>query len=165
METYKVSWRGSDLDRTLRQIEILSDIRTLFHKKEEHMKGNDELFLRETGVSGMSLSELHVIQCIGTKGLMNVTAITEEMGMTKGAISKICTKLFNKQFVEKMKMLDNQKEIFFRLTDSGNEIYMAHEKLHQQAEEKWLLLLDQYTEEELSFIQRFVKDVGAHLEK
>lgn len=96
---------------------------------------------------------------------MNVTAITEEMGMTKGAISKICTKLFNKQFVEKMRMLDNQKEIFFRLTDNGNEIYMAHEKLHQQAEEKWLLLLNQYTEEELSLIQRFVKDVGAHLEK
>jgi len=153
------------LDRTVRQIEILSDIRTLFHKQEEHMKGNDERFLRETGVSGMSLSELHVIQCIGKKGLMNVTAITEEMGMTKGAISKICTKLFNKQFVEKMRMLDNQKEIFFRLTDNGNEIYMAHEKLHQQAEEKWLLLLNQYTEEELSLIQRFVKDVGSHLEK
>jgi len=153
------------LDRTLRQIEILSDIRTLVHKKEEHMRENDERFLRETGVSGMSLSELHVIQCIGTKALMNVTAITEDMGMTKGAISKICTKLFNKQFVEKMKMLDNQKEIFFRLTDKGNEIYIAHETLHQQAEEKLLLLLNQYTEAELSLIQRFVKDVGAHLEK
>ena len=79
--------------------------------------------------------------------------------------AKICTKLFNKQFVEKMKMLDNQKEIFFRLTDKGNEIYIAHEKLHQQAEEKWLLLLDKYTEEELVFIQRFVKDVGLHLDK
>lgn len=67
METYEVSWRGFDLDRTVRQIEILSDIRTLFHKQEEHMKGNDERFLRETGVSGMSLSELHVIQCIGKK--------------------------------------------------------------------------------------------------
>ena len=66
---------------------------------------------------------------------MNVTAITTEMGMTKGAISKICTKLFQKQFVEKMQMLDNQKEIFFRLTESGNEIYKAHDKLHKQAEE------------------------------
>ncbi|SCN31449.1 Transcriptional regulator, MarR family [Bacillus cytotoxicus] len=112
----------------------------------------------------MSLSELHVIECIGNKGLINVTAITEEMGMTKGAISKICTKLFNKKYVEKMKMLDNQKEIFFCLTESGNEIYRAHEKLHQQVEEKWLFLLNQYTEEELLFIQRFVRDVGAHLE-
>ena len=31
----------------------------------------------------MSLSELHVIECIGKNGLMNVTAITTEMGMTK----------------------------------------------------------------------------------
>ncbi|MEH7456388.1 MarR family transcriptional regulator [Bacillus sp. JJ1127] len=153
------------MERTAKQMEILSDIRTLFHKKEAHMKDNEERLLRETGVSGVSLSELHVIQCIGKKGLMNVTAITTEMGMTKGAISKICTKLFNKQFVEKMKMLDNQKEIFFRLTDKGNEMYRAHEKLHQQAEDEWLLLLDKYTEEELVFIQRFIKDVGLHLDK
>ncbi|EMA6344202.1 MarR family transcriptional regulator [Bacillus cytotoxicus] len=152
------------MDRAAKQREILSDIRTLFHKKEEHMKENHTRFLQETGVGEMSLSELHVIECIGKKGLMNVTAITEEMGMTKGAISKICTKLFNKQYVEKMKMLENQKELFFRLTESGKEIYRAHEKLHQQAEEKWLFLLNQYTEEELSFIQRFVRDVGTQLE-
>ncbi|EJQ34551.1 MULTISPECIES: MarR family transcriptional regulator [Bacillus cereus group] len=147
-----------------KQMEILSDIRTLLHKKEEHLKRQNEKFLRETGVSSMSLSELHVIECIGKNGLMNVTAITTEMGMTKGAISKICTKLFQKQFVEKMQMLDNQKEIFFRLTESGNEIYKAHEKLHKQAEEKWLLLLDGYRKEEQDFIQRFIKDVSDHLE-
>ncbi|EPF07566.1 MULTISPECIES: MarR family transcriptional regulator [Bacillus] len=152
------------MERTAKQMEIISDIRTLFHKKEEYLKENNEKFLRETGVSGMSLSELHVIECIGQIGLMNVTAITTEMGMTKGAISKICTKLFQKQFVEKMQMLDNQKEIFFRLTERGNEIYKAHEKLHKQAEEKWLLLLDGYTKEEQDFIQRFIKDVSDHLE-
>ncbi|WP_459500339.1 MarR family transcriptional regulator [Bacillus sp. C1] len=153
------------MERTNEQREILAEIRTLFHKKEEYMKEKGDCFLRETGVSGMSLSELHVIQCIGRKGLINVTAITEEMGMTKGAISKICTKLFQKQFVEKMKMVDNQKEIFFRLTESGNEIYVAHETLHQQAEEEWLLLLSKYTEEELAFIQRFVKDIANHLKR
>ncbi len=85
------------------------------HKKEEHLKRQNEKFLRETGVSSMSLSELHVIECIGKNGLMNVTAITTEMGMTKGAISKICTKLFQKQFVEKMQMLDNQKRNLLQL--------------------------------------------------
>ncbi|QWU43679.1 MULTISPECIES: MarR family transcriptional regulator [Bacillus] len=152
------------MERTTKQMEILSDIRTLLHKKEEHLKENNEKFLLETGVSGLSLSELHVIECIGKTGVMNVTAITAEMGMTKGAISKICTKLFQKQFVEKMKMLDNQKEIFFRLTERGAEIYKAHEKLHKQAEEKWLLLLDGYTKEEQDCIQRFIKDVTGHLE-
>ena len=152
------------MDYVTKQMEILSDIRTLLHKREEHLKGQNEKFLSETGVSGMSLSELHVIECIGKNGLMNVTAITIEMGMTKGAISKVCTKLFQKKFVEKMQMLDNQKEIFFRLTESGNEIYKAHEKLHKQAEEKWLLLLDGYTKEEQDFIQRFIKDVSDSLE-
>ena len=54
-------------------------------------------------------------------------------------------------------MLDNQKEIFFSLTESGNEIYKAHEKLHKQAEEKWLLLLDGYTKEEQDFYSKVYK--------
>jgi len=83
--------------------------------------------------------------------------------MTKGAISKICTKLFNKNFVEKMKMLNNQKEIFFRLTDKGREIYHAHETLHNEAEEEWLSLLDKYTKEELEVIHQFIADVTMHI--
>ena len=77
-------------------MEILSDIRTLLHKREEHLKGQNEKFLRETGVSGMSLSELHVI-VYRKNGLMNVTAITIEMGMTKGAISKSLYKVVPKE--------------------------------------------------------------------
>ncbi len=59
--------RRSGLKHTTKQMEILSDIRTLLHKKEEHLKRQNEKFLRETGVSSMSLSELHVIECIGKK--------------------------------------------------------------------------------------------------
>ncbi|MGG2016642.1 MarR family transcriptional regulator [Bacillus sp. S10(2024)] len=138
-------------------------MQALIHKKEEYMKEGYEQFLNEIEISDISLSELHVIACIGQQGLMNVTTITESMGMTKGAISKICTKLFNKNFVEKMKMLNNQKEIFFRLTDKGREIYHAHETLHNQAEEAWLSLLDKYTKEELVVIQQFIADVTMHL--
>ena len=58
----------------------------------------------------MSLSELHVIECIGKNGLMNVTAITTEMGMTKEQSLKFVQSCFKKQFVEKMQMLDNQKK-------------------------------------------------------
>ncbi|MDP7981091.1 MarR family transcriptional regulator [Bacillus sp. WLY-B-L8] len=138
-------------------------MQALIHKKEEYMKEVHEQFLSEIGISDISLSELHVIACIGQQGLMNVTAITERMGMTKGAISKICTKLFNKNFVEKMKMLNNQKEIFFRLTDKGREIYHAHETLHNKAEEAWLSFLDKYTKEELVVIQQFIADVTEHI--
>lgn len=154
---------GNKLNCTAEQKQILVDMQALIHKKEEYMKEVHEQFLGEMGINDISLSELHVIACIGEQGLMNVTAITESMGMTKGAISKICTKLFNKNFVEKMKMLNNQKEIFFRLTDKGREIYTAHETLHNQAEEEWLLFLDKYTKEELEVIQQFIADVTMHI--
>ncbi|WP_244182463.1 MarR family transcriptional regulator [Xenorhabdus beddingii] len=122
-------------------------------------QGHDEKTLREYGISDYSLSELHVIQCIGASGLLNITAISQTMAMTKGAISKICAKLHQRSIVEKLKMADNQKETYFRLTIEGKRIFDAHEKLHQQAEAKWLQLLENYSAEELKLIKRFVMDV------
>lgn len=91
------------MDYTTKQMEILSDIRTLLHKKEEHLKGQNEKFLRETGISGMSLSELHVIECIGKSSLMNVTAITTEMGMTKGQSLKFVQSCFKSNSLRRCK--------------------------------------------------------------
>lgn len=87
----------------MKQMEILSDIRTLLHKKEEHLKRQNEKFLYETGVSSMSLSELHVIECIGKNGLMNVTAITTEMGMTKEQSLKFVQSCFKSNLLRRCK--------------------------------------------------------------
>ncbi|MBD2797904.1 MarR family transcriptional regulator [Xenorhabdus sp. 18] len=124
------------------------------------MRRHNEEALREYGLSGYSLSELHVIQCIGESGLLNITSISQVMGMTKGAISKICAKLFQRSIVEKLKMVDNQKETYFSLTDERKQIFAAHEKLHQQAEARWLKLLENYSLAEWMTIKQFIADMA-----
>ncbi|AOM42108.1 MarR family transcriptional regulator [Xenorhabdus hominickii] len=147
------------INNTACQHEILSAVNQLIHIRDNVRQGHDEETLREYGISDYSLSELHVIQCIGNSGLLNITAISQAMKMTKGAISKICTKLLQRSIVEKLKMVDNQKETYFRLSDEGKWAFAAHEKLHQRAEAKWLQLLENYSAEELMTIERFLMDV------
>ncbi|MDC9598456.1 MarR family transcriptional regulator [Xenorhabdus anantnagensis] len=147
-------------NRTVYQREILTAVNHLIHLRGSTKRGHHEEALREYGLSDYSLSELHVIQSIGVSGLLNITSISQAMGMTKGAISKICAKLLQRSIVEKLKMADNQKETYFSLTDDGKRIFAAHEKLHQQAEARWLKLLENYSAEELMTIKRFIVDIA-----
>ncbi|WP_338884193.1 MULTISPECIES: MarR family transcriptional regulator [Xenorhabdus] len=141
------------------QREILAAVNHLMHLREGMKRGHSEETLRKYGLSGYSLSELHVVQCIGGSVLLNITSISQELGMTKGAISKICAKLLQRSIVEKLKMVDNQKETYFSLTDKGKQIFSAHKKLHQQVESRWLQILENYSPEELITIKRFMTDI------
>ncbi|WP_319931591.1 MarR family transcriptional regulator [Xenorhabdus santafensis] len=153
------------INRTTCQREILAAVNHLIQLKESVKKGHDEEKLREYGLNGYSLSELHVIQCIGNAGLLNITAISQKMKMTKGAISKICAKLLQRALVEKLKLVDNQKEIYFNLTLEGKQVFVAHEELHQQVESNWLKILENYSDEEHLVIKRFIIDVAYAMER
>ncbi|MBD1228999.1 MarR family transcriptional regulator [Xenorhabdus griffiniae] len=145
---------------TVYQREILAAVNHLIQLRDGIKRGHNEETLREYGLSGYSLSELHVIQCIGESVLLNITSISQALGMTKGAISKICAKLLQRSIVEKLKMVDNQKETYFSLTDEGKQIFSAHEKLHRQIEARWLQILENYSPEELMTIKRFIADIS-----
>ncbi|MBD2784647.1 MarR family transcriptional regulator [Xenorhabdus sp. DI] len=145
---------------TILQREILAAVNHLINLRYSAKRGHNEEVLREYGLSDYSLSELHVIQCIGKSGLLNITSISQTMGMTKGAISKISAKLFQRSIVEKLKMVDNQKETYLSLTDEGKRIFVAHEELHQQAEARWLKRLENYSPAELMTIKQFIADMA-----
>ncbi|MBC8947419.1 MarR family transcriptional regulator [Xenorhabdus sp. TS4] len=149
-------------DSTVYQRKILAAVNHLIPLRDGIKRGHNEEVLREYGLSGYSLSELHVIQCIGESVLLNITSISQALGMTKGAISKICAKLLQRSIVEKLKMVDNQKETYFSFTDEGKLIFSAHEKLHRQIEARWLRILENYSPEELMTIRRFIADISDH---
>ncbi|OAJ74043.1 MarR family transcriptional regulator [Brevibacillus sp. SKDU10] len=146
--------------------QIVGKLQKLLHQHEENLKQRRTGLLnsirdldRLTGE--LTLSELHVIACIGKQGQVNVTAISQEMDMTRGAISKISTKLLQRGYLVKKQRADNQKEVHFQLTPMGDEIYRLHEELHEQAERRIERFLQKYSSSELAFIDRLLSDAIA----
>ena len=76
--------------------------------------------------------EIHTIQAIGNYPVINVTDLASKLGITKGTISPIVTKLAEKKLVLKFKGGDNNKEILLRLTPKGEVAYYAHEMFERQ---------------------------------
>ncbi len=84
--------------------------------------------------------------------------------MTSGAISKLTKKLMQKGLIESYQKPDNKKEIYFRLTDQGRDIYNIHEELHQEFQERDKAVFEQVTEEQYDSMLRFMEKYSRHLD-
>ncbi|MCS4478612.1 MarR family transcriptional regulator [Clostridium botulinum] len=111
------------------------------------------------------VSEIHCIDFIGKIENPNVTKISENMNMTRGAISKICKKLLNNKLIDKYKKPENDKEIYFKLTKSGEELYKCHEIKHKKWEERNNNFFKNVDREEQEIVVSFLKKFNNFLDK
>jgi DNA-binding MarR family transcriptional regulator len=119
----------------------------------------------ENSFNGYKPSEVHCIECIGRNVDSNVTKLAESFYMTRGAISKMAKKLIKKGAIESYQKPENKKEIYFRLTKQGEEIYKVHEKLHKEFQERDKVVFEQVTEEQFDSMLSFVEKYNRHLDE
>ncbi|MBC2714220.1 MAG: MarR family transcriptional regulator [Desulfobacteraceae bacterium] len=75
-------------------------------------------------------SEIHTIDAIGKNSGINVTELAKTLCITKGAVSQMITKLKNRGFINKVRSVDNDKEVLLILTDKGKKAFDGHEQFH-----------------------------------
>ncbi|MED2761060.1 MarR family transcriptional regulator [Bacillus thuringiensis] len=143
------------------------------NKEEQVMNGFRELYNKlvwlnkdkmEEGLKGFKSSEVHCIEYIENNADSNVTQLAEAFYVTRGAISRMTKKLVQKGLVESYQKSENKKEIYFRLTEQGKEIYKIHENLHKEFQERDKAVFEQVTEEEFNSIISFVEKYSRHLD-
>ena len=143
-----------------RQRVLLKEIALMLERQDMLSKLTENICLEEYGYS-----ETHCIDYIGKLERPNVTKIAEHMQMTRGAISKMTKKLLTKGLIEKYTLEKNKKEVYFRLTESGMELFKEHEKRHKLWEERDMQFLKRYSEEEIAILSKFMKEFNVYLEE
>lgn len=138
---------------------LLQELALLLQRQELLTKLTESVCLEE-----YSYSETHCIDFIGKSELPNVTKIAENMQMTRGAISKMTKKLLAKGLIEKYTLETNKKEIYFKLTESGKELFAEHEKRHKLWEARDSKFLERYSAKEIEMIRTFMQEFNAYLE-
>lgn len=144
--------------------QVIMGFRDLFNKMVWLNK-----FKMEDSLKGYKSSEVHCIEYIGRNVDSNVTKLAESFYMTRGAMSKITKKLLKKGIIESYQKPDNKKEIYFRLTEQGKEVYKIHEKLHKEFQDRDKVVFEQITEEQfdsmISFIEKYSKHLDSEIKK
>jgi len=144
------------------------------NKEQQVMSALWELFNKLTWINGYELknflqgykpSEIHCIEFIGNHADSNATKLADSFNMTRGAISKLSKKLIDKELIEVYQKPDNKKEIYFRLTKKGQEIFNTHKKLHDMFDKRDSFVFEQISSQEYDTIIRFATIYNEHLEK
>ncbi len=77
-------------------------------------------------------SERHMLDKVGDNPGMNVTEFARAVGVTKGAISQVISKLETKGLVRRYKKSSNDKEVFIELTSLGRNFHEERKKINQE---------------------------------
>ncbi|WP_337098816.1 MarR family transcriptional regulator [Paenibacillus sp. YIM B09110] len=137
-------------------LEVVQNIQTKFLSEEDEerqwlIENSPNPVIAEL-VKEMTVMMLHVLDAIGKLEPVNGITISKQFGFSKGSISKITRKMADKQIIQFEYLPDNKKEILFRTTPLGKEIYQLHFDMHRQIDIGVNRYLKRYNESELQFL-------------
>lgn len=110
-------------------------------------------------------SEIHVIEAIGKRDGNTVNEICTKFSVTKGAISQIVRKLYQKGLIDKRRNPDYHKEIILSLTARGKKAFEGHEKLHRLMDRELTREIVNITKEELKTFEALLRIIEMHIDR
>ena len=150
--------------------ELYGQILDFLHRYESHRQTEPSRLRamiedEETGSRVGNLTVVNAIQCIGRHEPINGTTIAEKIGLSRAGVTKIGTRLVREGLVKRERMRHNRKEIYYRLTPAGREVFDTHCELHEREEERFRTFLGGYSGEQLTFVGEFLRHAGAEFER
>lgn len=118
------------------------------NKRRQNIKGNETL--------NLSLTQFHIIELIANNDKVNNKFLADKLSVSNPAITKSIKKLLSKDLVIELHNAQNKREIHYKLTEKGKELSSIHDKLHNQAVEKYEAVLKDFNEKELEVIIEFL---------
>lgn len=141
----------------------------LLHLNEQKANISLRQFFKEAAEEDVidvpkNMTSIHVIDCIGQHEPINNTGIAKKMNLSKANVTKISTKLIKEEFINSYHLSDNKKEVYFKLTRKGRQIFDLHERLHKKKELAFYQFLDSFSQDEQNAVLKFLEQLTSRLE-
>lgn len=120
--------------------------------EEEHKKPKDY-----GGGALLSHAEVLFLETIARNPDENVSALSERLGITKGAVTQMVGKLHQKELIKTVKREDNKKEKYFCLTGKGETTIDGHQSFHSQANQRLCDFIAALDDGEADAVFRFLE--------
>ncbi|SMC60025.1 MarR family winged helix-turn-helix transcriptional regulator [Papillibacter cinnamivorans] len=94
----------------------------------------DEDALKSTGVTNLSISEMHLLESVGKSGPegRTISDIAQELSVTLPTVTVAINKLEKKGYVQKVKSGADGRMVFVTLTRLGQKMDRVHRYFHEQ---------------------------------
>lgn len=110
-------------------------------------------------------AEVHILDTIGNQNTITVTALSEKLGITKGAVSQTTAKLIKKQLIEKTPSETEKNTVYISLSEKGQIVYDYHKKMHLEAKNRIDKAMERLSPEGMSAFNEILGILDEMLEK
>lgn len=92
----------------------------------------EERSLRKRGIKGLSMTEIHTIEAIGTESNKTMSDVAEYLEITMGTLTTMVTKLEKKGYATRSKAPNDRRVVIASLTPKGEAIEKIHREFHDE---------------------------------
>jgi DNA-binding MarR family transcriptional regulator len=107
-----------------------------------------------------TITSFRVLNVVGKQEPVNGITISRQSGVPKGSVSKATRRLIAQRLITSEPLPNNQKEIRYRLTSRGRELYEAHRAFDAYMEKRFITFLERYDADDLALIVRVLQDLS-----
>jgi len=102
---------------------------------------------------------LRVLDAVGQFEPVNGITISKQYHIPKGSVSKATRRLIAAKLITQEALPNNKKEILFRTTPLGKELFTVHRAFDAAMERGFRRFLARYTPDELRLMVRVLEDI------
>lgn len=93
----------------------------------------EETALRDSGISELSMREIHLLQAVMESGGQNtMTAVAARLHVTMGSLTVAVNTLVRKGYLTRSRSAEDKRRIHLLLTPKADEVNRLHEEFHRQ---------------------------------
>lgn len=92
----------------------------------------EESVIKQNEYQNITTNDMHVIEAIGMKEPKNMTTVARSLMVTTGTLTIAVNGLVKKGFVERIRSEEDRRVVLVSLTEKGREVYVSHEKFHEE---------------------------------
>jgi DNA-binding MarR family transcriptional regulator len=113
---------------------------------------------------GLRHSERHMLDTIAKRPELNITEHADALGVTKGAVSQVVTKLEAKGFITRLKKGGNGKAVYLELTKRGRNLAEKRKQINDDTLRPFFTELRKHSDERIDFLSAMFRWIDRFLD-
>jgi len=110
-------------------------------------------------------SEIHMVSRVDCRDGVGVTELAEDIGITKGAVSQMVTRLAGKGLLVKEPAPENRARVMIRTTDKGHTASENHLEFHRTHDKVFLDYLAGLNDEEYAHVKEVAEQLNRWMDE
>ena len=110
-------------------------------------------------IPSLSIVALHILSSLEIEDQTGID-LANHLHVTRGGVTRAAKKLIANNLVQSFKHADDQKRIYYSLTNQGKEVAKVHDQMHHELKRKFeKFIKDNYSLADLNLIGNFLENI------